>query len=316
MNSTTDHQHEWIDTTADGQPRGYSCATCADTASACTQCDRPIHGHLIACDRCIDRAKTWVQDVIDAIATVPFHHAEIMGLRSPRYDRDVVTGGGNRDRLPFNLDAIVEDVEDARIEAAKHPDTAVDILRDWADAWSDTRGDTPTDRLRYLVDHTQWAIQNPDASGWEVYRAEARRVRSTVRRLLGLQPVHEPAPCVQCGGDVIREWLTDGLDDTRRCTRCGSTWPDTDSIRHTNHLRVLAAAVTDPDTLVTAEQARLALPDLKRNTLNVWLKRDRERVTTGQPREIPERGMDVRGGPLYRLGDIATRAGLNTAGSA
>lgn len=307
----TTHHHTWDVTTTPGI---YACTECPDTAVDCTEgCGRILESHLVACDRCIERARTWVQDVINALATVPFHHAEIMGLRAVRYDLDVVTGGGDRDRLPFGLDAIVEDVEDPRISAARHPETAVDVLRGWARAWADARGDDrPSDELGYLVRLTQWAVQNPDASGWGVYRDEARQVRATVRRLLGLEPVREPAPCVHCAGDVIREWTPDGLDDVRRCTRCAMTWPDEDRLRFTNHLRILAAPVTDPDTLVTLEQARIALPDLKRNTINQVIKRDRDRTDPEHPDHdpayeprLPARGVDTRGRILYRLGDFA-----------
>lgn len=318
---TDQHEHEWQRPADDDATTRWVCAWCPQVASSCTECARPVEDHVVACGRCVGRARQWVRDVVEAIETVPFHHAELMGLRSPRYDRDVVHGGGDRDRLPFGMDAVVEDPEDPRIAAVRHPQSAVDVLRRWAWTWAEVRGDgQPRDDLAYLIDHTLWAVQNPDASGWVAYRDEAREVRATVRRLLGLQPVREPAPCVHCGGDVVREWLTDGLDDVRRCTRCGMTWPDEERLRFTNHLRILAAPVTDPDTLVTLEQARVALPDLKRNTLNQVLKRDRDRTDPGHPSydatwtpRLPTRGTTARGEELYRLGDVTalvTRPGV------
>lgn len=305
------HQHEWNDTTEPGQnPRTYACTTCDQTTAGCSECGRALTTSLTICDRCLTRAQQLVTDVIDAINTVPFHFAEIMGLRAVRYDRDIVTTSNDRDRLPFGLDAVIEDPSDARIAAAKHPNTALEILHGWAHAWADTRGDIDHG-LQYLVDHTLWAAQNPDDSGWHAYLDEARQVRATVRRLLGLDPIHEPAPCVYCSGPVIREWLPDGLDDTRRCTRCGTTWPDEERLRYTNRHTVFALPETHPDALVTADDARRILPDLKRNTLNQALKRDRDRPD--DERRIPQHGADVRGHALYRLGDIAQ---LITAGAA
>lgn len=308
------HIHDWDQL----DPTTYHCTTCAETAPACTQtkgrrpCGNLIDTSLTICDPCLRNAKRIIQDIIDAIDTVPFHQAEIMGLRSPRYDRDIVHGGDDRDRLPFGLDAVVEDPEDPRIAAAKHPNTALEILHGWAHAWADTRGDIITSyELDYLIEHTLWAAQNPDDSGWDTYLTEARAVRRTIRRLLGLHPVTEPAPCVHCGGTIIRDWLPDGLDDIRRCTKCGTTWPDETRLRNLNHLTVLALHATHPNELVTVDDARLALPDLKRNTINQALKRDRDRTNPDHPDyqpdyqpRIPAQGTDTRGRTLYRLADF------------
>lgn len=309
--------HEWV-TDGTTKPASYTCTGCTDTTTGCMQCDKPLETNLAICNPCLHKARRLVQDVIDAINTVPFHHAEIMGLRSPRYDTDVVHASADRDRLPFGLDAIIEDPADGRISAAKHPDTAIDTLHDWADLWADARGDTLThDRLTYLVDHTLWAAQNTDASLWDTYLDEARQVRATIRRLLGLDPVKEPAPCVYCSGPIVREWLPDGLDDTRRCLRCGTTWPDEERLRFTNRHTVFALPDTHPDTLVTAEDARRILPDLKRNTLNQAIKRDRDATNQADytPR-LPVRGTDVRGQALYRLGDITQLLTTTMQGSA
>lgn len=312
--TTQNHVHEWINTRKITDTlETYDCATCDTQTTGCSQCGNPLQTSLTICEPCLAKARKIIQDVIDAIDTVPFHHAEIMGLRGIRYDRDIVTTSNDRDRLPFGLDLVIEDPADTRISAAKHPDTAVDILHGWAAAWADSRGDTTPhgSELRYLVDHTLWAVQNPDDSGWDTYITEARQVRATVRRLLGLDPIHEPAPCVYCSGPVIREWLDDGLDDTRRCTRCGTTWPDEERLRYTNRHTVFALAATHPDALVTADDARRILPDLKRNTLNQALKRDRERDEND--RRLPQHGTDVRGHALYRLGDIAQLLTVSTA---
>lgn len=85
------------------------------------------------------------------------------------------------------------------------------------------------------------------------------------------------------------------------------------------------AAIDHPDALVTIDQALVAFPGLRRNTLYVAIRRDRERHETAatahaawldagyadQPepqlhdRRIPERGTTRQKKALYRLGDIA-----------
>ncbi len=310
------HQHEWIDDTAlTDRARTYVCTTCPETARECTEgCGRAVESHLVICEPCLAKAKRWVSDVAEAIETVQFHHAEIMGLRSPRYDRDVVHTSGDRDRLPFGLDAIVEDPEDQRIAAAKHPQTAVDVLVGWADAWAETRGDErPWDALPYLVDHTLWAVQNPDTSGWDTYRDEARRVRSTVRRLLGLQPQREPAPCVHCAGTVVRDWTQDGLDDVHRCQRCGMTWPDEERVQHLNAQVVRALPQVAPDALVTiADAKRIYRGRVRPNLLDLWVHRGHLAPAVD---DAGAEQRDVRGAALFRLADIDCRVGGLVAAS-
>lgn len=312
MNTTDQpkHEHEWIqerqlcDATST-----YVCKVCTEQTRGCIECDEPLTTALTICDRCLRRARKIITDTADAIETVPFHHAEIMGLRAVRYDHVQVMASGDDARLPFGLDRIVEDPEDARIEAAKHPRTAVEVLDGWARAWADARGDNiPRVWAGYLVDHTLWAAQNPDASGWSTYLGEARRVRATVRRLLGLDPERQPAPCVHCGGTVVQDWTNRGLDDTLRCTGCGLTWRDRGWWDYANLHTIHELPNTRPDALVTVEDARRILTGLKRNTLNQALKRDRDRPEAD--RRIPERSRDVRGQALYRLGDITAAVGI------
>lgn len=294
---TDQHTHEW-------QPADdrFECTQCEATTDPCNTCGRPLNTELTTCDRCLHNARRIITDITEAIDTIPFHHAEIMGLRAIRYDRPVITGSADSDRLPFGLDRIIEDPDDPRIEAAKHPNTAIDVLRDWATMWADTRGDQVDQWDDYLTSHTMWAAQNPDASGWHDYLTEARRVRGTIRRLLGLTAVKEAAPCVHCGGPVTRTWLNDGLDDMRKCEQCGTTWPDETRLAYANRHTVLALRATHPDMLVTIEEAKAILPEARRGTLDTWARRGVEKPERAK---FPIRGKNVRGTPTYRLGDIA-----------
>src|SRR5690606_10774117 len=97
-----------------------------------------------------------------------------------------------------------------------------------------------------------------------------------------------------------------GLSDLLRCTGdCRTTWSDRARFDYLNLTTIRALSYTHPDALVTLADARAAAPMVKRNTINQRIKRDRDRAArTGKPRAIPERGTDLRGRPLYRLGDL------------
>jgi len=285
--------HEWIAITA----AEYACTQCGDTAMPCTQCGDPLETANTVCDRCVTRARRIVADVAEWITTFEFG-VQLINLRAIRYDRDKVTGSDDAARLPFGLDQIIEDPEDTRIAAVKHPDDAVAYLRDWAETWATARDETTgDDPLGYLLDRTLWAMQNPADSAWADYRGEALQVRATVRRLLGIAPEREPVPCVHCGGRIIRDWTTDGLDDVRKCTRCRMEWPSEARLHHTNMLVHQQLPDTHPDALVTTEQARRIYPRLNAATLRSWIHRG----------HLPPAGTDVRGADLYRLGDITHR---------
>jgi len=296
---TTICNHEWQPTEphdlGEGYP-GFECLHCEETTHPCLECGRAMGTSLLVCDRCLERAKRVVGDVAGWMTEHTFG-VNLVTLRAVRYDRDR-PGASDDARLPFGLDAVVVDPEDTRISALKHPDDAVAILRDWASSWADRRREViGGDELGYLLDHTLWAIQNQAESDWTQFHDEARQVRAVVRRLLGIAPEREPVPCVHCGGRIVRDWTDDGLDDVRRCTRCGMEWETHARLLHTNALVLHALPETDPDTLATREQIWRVYPLLQRATLRLWIHRG----------HIQQRGKDVRGQDVYRLGDVAAR---------
>ncbi|WP_149202837.1 hypothetical protein [Actinotalea subterranea] len=162
---------------------------------------------MATCERCIQRARRILEDIVHEAETVPFHVAEFMGLRAVRYDGVRVTTSDDDSRLPFGLDRVVEAPEGHRIEAAKRPGSAIDVLVGWACTWADVLGKPYNGGWSgCLLEHTVWAAQNPDVSGWFDYLGEARRGRTTVRRLLSINPERQAAPCVHCGGRIVQEW--------------------------------------------------------------------------------------------------------------
>lgn len=299
------HTHDWQPTEPhDLGPDypGYECTECDATTPGCTECQRPLDTSLAVCQPCLNKLRNVVLDVAEWMRTYDYG-VQLVNLRAIRYDRDRITTSDDAARLPFGLDQVIDDPEDTRIAAVKNPTTAVAYLKEWANGWAATRNDnTPLNALQYLADHTLWAVQNRDDSCWDTYIGEARQVRSTVRRLLGIAPISEPVPCVHCGGRITRDWTKHGLDDIRRCQGCGMEWANGARLDHTNALVLHQLPTTHPDTLVTTEQARRVYPQLHPATLRKWVQRGHL---------IPPEH-DVRGLPLYRLGDITERINPTT----
>jgi hypothetical protein len=292
--------HDWQPTEehdVDEQHRGFECSACSATTHGCNECGRPMGSSLLVCDRCVQRAQRVVRDVAQWMAEHTFG-VTLVTLRAVRYDRDRPATEDDA-RLPFGLDAVVPDPEETRIGASKHPDDAVAVLESWARDWAGQLGDdeAAVDALPYLVEHTLWAMQNRDASGWSDYIEEARQVRAVVRRLLGIAPVPERVPCVHCGGRIVREWTNDGLDDVRRCTGCGMEWKSGLELEQHTLAALQALPTSDPETLATREQIRRLYPHLRAGTLREWIRRG----------HVPQRGTNARGEPVYRLGDLAAR---------
>jgi hypothetical protein len=312
----------------------WACTACPLVVPACTHCPRPLHDTaLLVCDRCVERGRRLVLDIAEDLERFPYTVLEAAGLRSARYDLVRTTTADDDARLPFGLDAVTPDPHGGIATLVKRPETAVDILAGWAELWAETRGDSLDDTVRrdgwasYLAAHTVWAMQNPDASDWTTYADEARIVRSTVRRILGITPVREGTPCPDCGADTVRDWqpradhtpthehdhvtrrhgLTlEGLADTVRCTRCHRSWDTPTDL----HLAALAALPSMPAVrpwaLVTFAQLALALEGrVPRGTLKSWIFRGQLRPVQGPWPRSETRVRMRRDGTerLYRLGD-------------
>ncbi|WP_159622686.1 hypothetical protein [Ruania rhizosphaerae] len=324
---TDHHTHTW--TPADDT--GFACAHCEATTPVCGTCgDRPLEDAIAICRPCLTAERRILTTTATLVDQLPGNAREILGIKAIRYDH-TPTGGG--DGLPFGIGSDDDDpVELAAIAATRgtvidllrQPDNVLDVLHGWADAWTDAQQLPPWSGsvFDWLAGTLTWAAANPDASEWHTYREEARLVRSRIRTLAGLAPEREPAPCVHCGGKVVRDWTDPdghphdrGLSDVLRCTGCGTTWGDRHRFDYLNLTTLRALPETHPDALVTVEDARLAVPTARRNTINQRLKRDRDRAAAGAPRRIPERGEDVRGRPVYRLGDLLGSEAVSVEGS-
>lgn len=273
----------------------------ATALADCVSCGRPVDAELTICAPCLADAQQTIADTRDYLAQMPETTREVMGLRAIRYDKPPAAGTPDDGDLPFGLNVVYDDPEDRRISAIRQPGTAIDILHGWAAGWADQRGDQVGNVFNYLIANTRWAAQHD--AGWRDYLTEIRQVRNVIRRLAGLNPERQASPCPECGGSVVQEWTATGLDDALHCTNCPRTWPTFGRFVIATASAIAAVPDEHPDLLVTTTEARMVLPDLKRNTLNVWLKRDRER-DEGTAAKIPSHGNLPDGCPLYKLSDI------------
>lgn len=288
---------------------GYHCADCGETIHACHTCHRPADTANNVCTRCINRYHQTLADIDHALS----HPMEpILHLKATRYD---VTTRGTSDHMPFGIGSGLDDPEQLRaqltgtqrtvLELTRDTRTLTDVLQGWAEMWAEHHDHkvqgNPTDYLRTM---TIWATNNVNDSAWHDHWDEIRQIRKRLWFLVGLNPQYEPTPCVFCGSPIKREWTPNGLTDTiicvnRKCER--RVYKDEDELAYLNKTFIRLAPDTVPDALLTREQIRVVYPELKRNTLNVWIRRGHI-----QPADQNDRGQD-----LYRLDDITQRLGTD-----
>ncbi|HLS02181.1 MAG TPA: hypothetical protein VK054_09415 [Beutenbergiaceae bacterium] len=290
--------------------RTWFCSQCPETVAACHTCGGPCDTANLACTKCLNQAKRTLHDIQEAAQTP---YAYQLGLQAVRYDRDYLTGSINETGTG-NMPA-PDDIDLARTVAKSTGRTILEILRDppnvlepiitWTEAWREHHNENaPTNPYEYLTKKHVWAANNPNQSGWHDYLTEIKTIRTRLRALVGLADRMEPIPCVHCGGKILQRNGTHGLEDIRTCTGCNLTYENEDHLTFVNFTYYRAIPETHPDTPVTTDDARRIIPDLKRNTLNQWIKR--KHITPLQDDEGNPR-TNVRGELLYRIGSIYER---------
>lgn len=269
------NRHNWERSEAGG----YMCTDCDATSAACHTCYGPTESALVVCQRCLNTEKNVLDDI--AAACGYWQPAPQTYIKAVRYDIEPVRATRAQDGL---------DIYDVP-----------EVLASWASAWREQVGDVMGEPLTYLAGHLVWAAHNVERSAWEDYRREVRHLRHIARRDSGLLPKLLPAPCVHCGGTVVRDWAdhnfrprADGLSDEVRCTGCGMVWATQArwALENQAHMRFLPERY--PDALVGIEQARLMWPEVPAATWRKWRERGRFEIA----------GHAVDGTPVYRAGDL------------
>lgn len=310
---TDHHTHLW---TVPDEHGTWTCVACAEVSPTCVV-EKPSddeHGHPTGvpaqaiCNSCLRHEQAVLDDTASALGH--WQHQPRSLVPAIRYDRDKTTGGRTTNDRPT-------------IQA---PTDILDILWSWADMWADLRGDTANGNvLTWLKRHLLWAANTSHATAFDDYRTEIRQMRHAARKVAGLLPQRQAAPCIHCGGQIVQDWADEnwqprvghrpedrGLSDQVRCTGCDLTWPNRERWMYANGHSLQLLPTVNPDMLVTTEDARKHIwPHVTASTWRTWADRG----------ELTATGRDVRGRALYRVGDLdvlvqrradTTRAGRRT----
>lgn len=327
---TTCNRHDWQLTYSN-----YRCTMCPATADACVTCNRPLDTHGRTCDNCVARARNDLREIRDLYALLPDVIAATAGLHAIRYDQRgtgkktrntdttiiggaafVLAGPGNSTDRGLQLGKYETTEAIAHLAAAEQgdPPSVLGVLTGWEDAWRTEAAQpaatytTVAAALDYLIENTTWAAQH--FGRWAEYTFDTRALLARLRNVTGTSnaPQRNAAPCPECGGTIVQHWTAKGLDDTLMCNRCDASYPNETRFLLAVKAAHQSLAQSRPDELITLDDARRILPDIKRNTINQAIKRDRARHPDQQ--RIPQRGTDSAGKALYRLGDLAALRAL------
>lgn len=222
---------EWQTTSDDlEQARTEQAQHAVDAAHPlCGTCRRSLTDtERSTCQRCVDRARQHLRDVVELYALLP---GELGQPRGRRYDGDT-RGGGDEHPLPGgDVLVLLAGGSDAHSsdERDSDPPPIAHALGTWALDWQDTRGDSAwvgdvTAAASYLDRHLQWAAVSHPAFG--DFSGDVRRHAARLRSATGRsdRPVQAPAACFDCAGELERHWTDTGLADAWTCAQCGETY--------------------------------------------------------------------------------------------
>lgn len=284
----------------------------------CALCSAPLRDdEITTCFGCIARARTCLLEIGELYDRLPDAIATLVGIT---YDGG---GGGHaRDDTPVvGGDAMVilaggtagvvvgsrrGDRSHAADQLPSDPSSAAAVLASVEDDWRHARGDAAApyapavaSSRRYLLEHLRWAAERHP--GFPIHLEDLKALRSRMEVVThdDERPVPAGAPCMRCGGRIVHRWRADGLDtDARECERCGRSWSRVEAYRLAQRAAISSLPESHPDEFVTiADAKRIMRGRVPANTLDQWVKRG----------AVAQQGLDVRGAPVYRLGDVAQR---------
>lgn len=286
------------------------------------------------CYACRARTRTLILEIVDAYDALPDAIRTLVGIS---YDHGGATRAAD-DTPVIGGDALVmlaggttgtvtADAHGHRWPEDQNPDdppSVLAVLTDIEEAWWHAQGRPHTppwtpnvhEAARFLLRHLTWASERhegfpADHQALTQLHARAQTVTHTATR-----PETLAAPCMHCGGRIVRDWHTDptaGLQDDVRCDGCGTTWgrdPHTPpgtlpaAYRLAQRAAIDDAPTTHPDTTVTLDQAKRILRDrVSPKTLDMRIRRGT--VTPVITRNDPKYH-------LYRLADLTQGLTSNT----
>ena len=315
------HRHEWQLARAGV----FACRECPATTPACRTCRVPLEGVGACCPGCISDARNLLREVRDLYAVLPDVIDQVLGLHAISYDAIGRRGGSDSSTVmpaalvmhsagsmdADHLGRFESSIDPVLLQAERRdPPSVLACLASWEDGWRRelhlpaAETTTVAGVVGFLLERTEWAANV--LPGWGDYLDELWDLKHRLLVVTGQSSPPEKAgvPCPYCAGNIVQRWTTTGLGDIRECDVC--------HLRFESDAHFLMAIrqahqdlpATHPDQLVTiADAKRIYHARVRRNTLDQWVQR----------RRLDERGRDVRGEALYRLGDIDARVQDATA---
>ena len=290
------HAHTWtVNPAPTGATDAHACEECTETSAACTLHDGPSGSSLLVCEPCLNREHSTLTQIARAMTETVTYRPPVLSAYAP----DLASArSSDPDMLPFRLDAITDDLE-AGLAGVRTPGGIEAHLWGWVALWAEATGDyTNQAATDYLRAHLMWAIHNPDASRWDTYRGEIRRILATARSLQPPETEPAGAHCLNdrdgepCGGRIVRQWGDDGLGERTYCETCkrpyeGNAW------RLALRARIEGEAGRSIEAMLTETQLVEIYPTLGSGVVRKWA--ERKHVARGRSRD---------GRTTYRLGDV------------
>lgn len=292
---------------------------------------------VTTCLACIARTRTVLLEIVELHAELPDAVAVLSGIRydrsGPAHGEDPVPGGDALVMLAGGKFGGVTwgrpsrrypegSFEHLQDQWASDPPSVSAVLGELEDDWRGARRDPPAPyeqsvarSSRYLLDHLRWAAERHPQFVEQRQVLDWLHMRLEVVTKTDERPEPVGAPCMHCGGRIVRRWRPgsqraggsddggtrlgrrdEGLSDEMVCEGCGTTWEHEASYRLAQRGALEDLPATSPDLEVT-------LPDAKRILRGrVQAKTLEARVRRGMVAAV---GADVRGSATYRLGDLA-----------
>lgn len=290
---------------------------------------------VTTCLACINRARRVLREIEELYAQLPDAIRTLTGIS---YDRSgPVHGDGlplpGGDALvmlaPGTLDGVRPsrrgDREHAKDQLPDDPQSVSAVLANLENDWRARRGDPAASYepgvarcAEYLRRHMTWAAERHELFVEQRELLDWLHTRLEVVTGTSTRPVPVGAPCMHCGGRIVRRWKPgskredgtgegstrlgrqdEGLSDEMVCEGCGTTWEHDASYRLAQRGALEDLPSTSPDLKVTLADAKriMKASGVRPNLLALW-------ATRGG---ITPVGKDRRGQEVYRLGDIVER---------
>lgn len=284
--------------------------------TTCQICQHPLpETEHTTCTNCINHVRNTLTEIQDLYNELPDHIGHITGISyNPTGSRSSDTHVPGGAPLIMRAGGTTNTPNPARNGSTNHyadilkndPPSISAALATIEDDWRHHRNDPPAPypanthkATTYLTTHITWAARVHPAFTDTTRELRALRQRLEIATGQARHPQESDAPCIECDGTLIQRWTHTGIDPTRECTRCGTTYTTN---RYMLAVRDRIETTREQhDRLITASEARI-LFRLSDKQIYVWERRGK----------LTHINRDPKGRRLYRIGDIAKLRGRRT----